>query len=87
MIFGGLILIISSGLLIYNLYKTQIGTESYQAEVEYAEPIHAPDDLPGYLNSFSLWNAIIAVFMLIAFGYPIVQFFLMETFGSGRWGV
>ncbi|PPD33808.1 MAG: cytochrome C oxidase subunit I [Methylomonas sp.] len=87
MMFGGAILLYSSALLLINLYKTQMGTEAYQGEIEYAEPIHAPDDLPEYLNSFKLWNIVIAVFMLIAFGYPILQFFLMETFGSGRWGV
>jgi cytochrome c oxidase subunit 1 len=87
MMFGGAILIYSSALLLINLYKTQIGSEVYQGEIEYAEPIHAPDGLPEYLNSFKLWNIVIAVFMLIAFGYPILQFFLMETFGSGRWGV
>ncbi len=87
MIFGGVILIVSSFLLVYNLYKTQVGTGSYQGEIEYAEPIHAVSGLPNYLNSFGLWNAVIAVFMLVAFAYPILQFFLMETFGSGRWGV
>ena len=87
MIFGGVLLIASSALLIYNLYKTHFSDGSYQGEVEYAEPIHAVTDLPNYLNSFGLWNVVIAVFMLIAFGYPILQFFLMETFGSGRWGV
>ncbi|MGZ4958127.1 MAG: b(o/a)3-type cytochrome-c oxidase subunit 1 [Methylomonas sp.] len=87
MIFGGLILIYSSGLLIYNLYKTQTGSESYRGEVEYAEPIHAVTDLPAYLNGFKIWNIVIAASMLVAFGYPILQFFLMQTFGSGRWGV
>lgn len=87
MIFGGLILLYSSGLLIYNLYKTQTSGETYQGEVEYAEPIHAVTDLPEYLNSFKLWNIVIAGFMLVAFGYPILQFFFMDTFGSGRWGV
>lgn len=87
MIFGGLILLYSSGLLIYNLYKTQTSGESYHGEVEYAEPIHAVTDLPEYLNSFKLWNIVIAGFMLVAFGYPILQFFFMDTFGSGRWGV
>jgi cytochrome c oxidase subunit 1 len=87
MMFGGAILIYSSALLLINLFKTQMGTEVYQGDIEYAEPIHAPDGLPEYLNSFKLWNIVIAVFMLIAFGYPILQFFLMETFGSGRWGV
>jgi cytochrome c oxidase subunit 1 len=89
MIFGGLILIVSAGLLIYNLFKTQVSdtAEPFTGEVEYAEPIHAVTNLPNYLNSFSVWNYIIAIFMFIAFGYPILQFFLMETFGSGRWGV
>ncbi len=88
MIFGGMILIYSAGLLIYNLFKTQTSEgASFVGEVEYAEPIHPVSNLPSYLNSFTLWNAIIAIFMFIAFGYPIVQFFLMETFGSSTWGV
>ena len=87
MIFGGLILIFSAGLLIYNLAKTQLcGTETFKGEVEYAEPIHKASNLPSYLNGFALWNCVIAVFMLIAFGYPIAQFFMMETFGSSTWG-
>jgi len=87
MIFGGLVLIASAGMLIYNLYKTHCSNEVFTGEVEYAEPIHPVKDLPAYLNGFGLWNVIIALFMLIAFGYPILQFFMMETFGSGRWGV
>lgn len=87
MIFGGLVLTASAGMLVYNLYKTHFGSEVFSGEVEYAEPIHPVKDLPAYLNGFGLWNIIIAIFMLIAFGYPILQFFLMETFGSGRWGV
>lgn len=88
MIFGGSILLISAGLLIYNLFKTQTAVnQHYDGNVEYAEPIHPVTQLPAYLNGFGLWNVIIAVFMLIAFGYPILQFFLIETFGSGRWGV
>jgi cytochrome c oxidase subunit 1 len=87
MIFGGLILLVSAGMLIYNLLKTQLSEgASFKGEVEYAEPIHAVVNLPNYLNSFGLWNGVIAVFMLIAFGYPILQFFLMPTFGSSTWG-
>ncbi|MGR8979277.1 MAG: b(o/a)3-type cytochrome-c oxidase subunit 1 [Gammaproteobacteria bacterium] len=87
MIFGGLVLIVSAGLLIYILAKTQLeASETFAGEVEYAEPFHAVTSLPGYLNSFAVWNWVIAVFMLVAFGYPIAQFFLMETFGSSAWG-
>ncbi|WP_150051016.1 MULTISPECIES: b(o/a)3-type cytochrome-c oxidase subunit 1 [Methylomonas] len=87
MIFGGAILLASSALLLYNLYQTQVGSGSFEGEVEYAEPIHPVGALPAYLNGFKLWNIVIAAFMLLAFGYPILQFFFMETFGSGRWGV
>jgi cytochrome c oxidase subunit 1 len=32
--------------------------------------------VPAPLNGFSMWNAVVAVLMLIAYGYPILQFFL-----------
>lgn len=87
MIFGGLILIGSAGLLIYNLVKTQLCvTETYDGDIEYAEPIHPVKALPDYLNSYAMWNWVIAGFMLVAFGYPIAQFFLMKTYGSSPWG-
>ena len=87
MIFGGLILVGSAGLLIYNLVKTQFyAIETYDGEIEYAEPIRPVQALPAYLNSFTVWNWVIAGFMLIAFGYPIAQFFLMKTYGSSPWG-
>jgi cytochrome c oxidase subunit I len=88
MIFGGMILLISAGLFIYNLAKTQLSpsSESFQQTIEYAEPIHAVTSLPEWLNDFKLWNIVIMVLMVISFGYPILQFFFMNTFGSSPWG-
>ncbi|MEQ1530608.1 MAG: cbb3-type cytochrome c oxidase subunit I, partial [Methylococcales bacterium] len=88
MIFGGLVLLCSACLFIYNLAKTQLapGTEIFTEQVEYAEPIHAVGELPEYLNGFTLWNKVIAVLMAISFGFPILQFFFMDTFGSSAWG-
>ena len=88
MIFGGLILLVSAGLFVYNLVKTQLQTttETIAQTVEYAEPIHPVNSLPEYLNSFGLWNKVIAVLMAISFGWPILQFFFMNTFGSSGWG-
>jgi cytochrome c oxidase subunit 1 len=88
MIFGGLILLGSAGLFVYVLFKTQTQTNvaAFTETVEYAEPIHAVTNLPEYLNSFSLWNKVIAALMLISFGYPILQFFIMKTFESSAWG-
>lgn len=88
MIFGGMILLVSGCLFIYNLVKTQFNpsTESFAVEVEYAEPIHAVTSVPEFLNSLTLWNKVIAVLMLISFGVPILQFFFMDTYGSSGWG-
>jgi len=88
MIFGGLILLGSACLLIYNLAKTQLNpsSEAFDQQVEYAEPLHAVTSLPEYLNGFKLWNKVIAVLMVISFGFPILQFFFMDTFGSSGWG-
>jgi len=88
MILGGMILLGSACLLIYNLVKTQLSPFSgeFTAEVEYAEPIHKVGVLPEYLNGLTFWNKVIAVLMAISFGFPILQFFLMDTFGSSAWG-
>ncbi len=88
MILGGMILLGSACLLIYNLVKTQLSpySETFTEEIEYAEPIHKVGVLPGYLNNLLFWNKVIAVLMAISFGFPILQFFFMNTFGSSAWG-
>ncbi|MEQ1560854.1 MAG: cbb3-type cytochrome c oxidase subunit I [Methyloglobulus sp.] len=88
MIFGGLILLGSACLFIYNLVKTQLApsTETFTEQVEYAETYHPVASVPEYLNDFKLWNRVIAVLMAISFGVPILQFFFMDTFGSPAWG-
>lgn len=88
MILGGLVLLGSACLFFYLLVKTQFSasTETFEGEVEYAEPLHEVKDLPEYLNDFKLWNKVIGVLMLISFGIPILQFFFMDTYGSSGWG-
>ncbi|NOT83653.1 MAG: b(o/a)3-type cytochrome-c oxidase subunit 1 [Methylococcaceae bacterium] len=88
MIFGGLILLGSACLFIYNLVKTQLNpvATDFTQQVEYAEPIHPLTNLPEFLNDLSLWNKVIAVLMAISFGFPILQFFIMDTFESSGWG-
>ncbi len=88
MIFGGLILLGSACLFVYNLVKTQFnpGAEEFSQQIEYAEPIHPVTTLPEYLNDLKLWNRVIAVLMALSFGVPILQFFFMDTFGSPAWG-
>jgi cytochrome c oxidase subunit 1 len=35
--------------------------------------------VPAALNGFGLWNAIVAVLMIAAYGYPIGQFFFLKS--------
>ncbi len=90
MIFGGLVMLGSACLFIYNIAKTQfspVSATDFNQEIEYAEPYHPVQDVPDYLNDFKLWNRVIAVLMAIGFGVPILQFFFMDTFGSPAWGL
>lgn len=87
MIVGGLVLLGSAGLLLYNLVKTQWqGAVERDSAVEYAESLHPVVRLPALLNGFSLWNRVILVLMLASFGYPIAQFFLLHTYSPSAWG-
>ena len=75
-------------MFVYNLAKTQFNpsAEVFEGDIEFAEPIHAITSLPEWLNDFKLWNKVIALLMAISFGYPILQFFFMDTSGSSPWG-
>jgi cytochrome c oxidase subunit 1 len=35
--------------------------------------------VPPPLNGFALWNAILLVMMVVAYGYPIGQFFFLQA--------
>ncbi len=88
MIAGGLVLLASACLFVYLLFKTQFSKtdQEYAVEVEYAEPLHAVQSLPEYLNDFKLWNKVIAIYMAVSFAIPILQFFFLDTFESSAWG-
>lgn len=86
MIIGGVILLVSALLLIYNLLMTHGRREEHKAEMEWAVAVYEPLTVPKPLNGFALWNTIIAVWMLVAYGYPVLQFFILDTPGSLPWG-
>ena len=75
---GGIILAASALLFVWNLvtlHRSSAPTAAI-AEVHYAEAVHPPAHLPTSLNGFGLWNILVAVLMLLAYGYPIAQFFI-----------
>ena len=48
-------------------------------ELRYAEAVNPPVAVAPSLNGFGLWNAIVLVLMVLAYGYPIGQFFLLKA--------
>ena len=56
-------------------------------EVEYALPVHPVVAIPKLLNGFAFWNVVILVYIVASYGYPIAQFFILETHGTIPWGV
>lgn len=88
MFIGGAILFVSAIMLVVNLLFSHMNAREAEPEVmEYAEPMHANLNIPKLLNGFGFWTAVIFVYMLASYGYPILQFFLMETNGAFPWSI
>ena len=85
MVVGGVILLVSALMLILNMMRS--GAAVTQPEVEYAEPIHPVMNVPKLLNSFAFWNFIILIYLIASYGYPIAQFFIMDTYGTIPWEI
>jgi cytochrome c oxidase subunit 1 len=72
---GGAVLLISALLLVIALLRSQGGERDRMlAPLSYAVAVHPPVHVAPALNGFALWNAIVLVLMLAAYGYPIGQF-------------
>jgi cytochrome c oxidase subunit I len=77
-VIGGLILLISAILLIVILARSHFGERMVGAPLRYALAVNPPTHVPASLNGFALWNAIVLVLMVVAYGYPVGQFFLLK---------
>jgi cytochrome c oxidase subunit 1 len=88
MVVGGLILLISALMLVWGLLKTHGSMQPVvNPDVVYAEPLHPVVRLPRLMNGFAFWNLILLVYMVASYGYPVLQFFLMETHGTTPWSI
>ena len=76
---GGLILLISAVLLIVILVRSQLGGRKLAEPLRYALAVNPPAHVSASLNGFALWNAIVLVLMLVAYGYPVGQFFILKS--------
>ena len=78
-VIGGFILLASAFLFIFVLICSQIGEAVLPEPLRYALAVNPPVRVPRSLNGFALWNAILLVFMIVTYGYPIAQFFTLKS--------
>jgi len=73
---GGVILLASGLLFVANLVRLHgaAGADFQPAPLRYALALHPPTRVPASLNGFALWNVLVLVLMLAAYGWPIAQF-------------
>jgi cytochrome c oxidase subunit 1 len=85
MILGGLVLLGSAALFVYILFKTQTSSVKTEGEEVGLNPQPEPP-MPYWLNNFKLWNLVILGLMMLSYGYPILQFFILKTYNPSAWG-
>jgi cytochrome c oxidase subunit 1 len=79
---GGLLLLASALLFVRNLAIAQRGPALVLARPLYALAVHPPQRVAAALNGFALWNVLVLVLMLLAYGFPIAQFLLSPSPGA-----
>jgi cytochrome c oxidase subunit I len=79
---GGVVLLASALLLIRNLYVLHRSPTAALARPLYALAVHPPHRVPAALNGFGLWNVLVLVLMLLAYGFPIAQFAITPSPGA-----
>jgi len=85
MILGGLVLLGSAGLFVYILFKTQTEGATEAQPVE-ETPLQSEVAVSLWLNNFVPWNLLILGLMLLSYGWPILQFFVLKTYNPISWG-
>ena len=78
---GGLILLASALLFVWNLleFHRERAVAATELTPVYALAVHLPERVPAALNGFALWNVLVLVLMVAAYGYPIAQFFFIDA--------
>jgi cytochrome c oxidase subunit 1 len=73
-LFGGFVLLASALLFVRNLAVLHRSPLPAPPRPLYALAVHPPHRVPAALNGFGLWNVLVLVLMLLAYGYPLAQF-------------
>jgi cytochrome c oxidase subunit 1 len=77
-VLGGLILLVSAALLIVILVRSHFSEMTMGEPMRYAQAVNPPVRVAPSLNGFALWNGIVLVLMVAAYGFPIGQFFFLR---------
>jgi cytochrome c oxidase subunit 1 len=87
MIVGGLILLLSSLLFVVNLLLSHTMPKvAKPSDNDWAVAVYPPMTVPKPMNGYALWNGIVAVWMVVAYGIPILQLLILDAPGSLAWG-
>ncbi len=75
---GGALLLASAVVFIWNLAGIRADRSAAVAPFAFATAVHQPARVPASLNGFGLWNVLVLVLMIAAYGWPIAQFFVLQ---------
>ena|GEM_PF-4590901 len=70
---GGLILLVSGGLFIYILAKSQFGPATEPQAFRFATAAHPVERVPVALNGFGLWVSLMIGLTVVNYSVPILQ--------------
>jgi cytochrome c oxidase subunit I len=76
---GAFVLLTSALLFVRNLAVLHLGTLPVRVRPLYAIAVNPPQHVPAALNGFGLWNVLLLVLMLLAYGYPVAQFVITPS--------
>jgi cytochrome c oxidase subunit 1 len=79
---GGLILLASALLLVRNLVIVHRSVAAYLPRPLYTIPVHPVRTVPAALNGFGIWNVLVLVLMVVAYGLPIGQYLVAPSPGA-----
>ena len=78
-LFGAFVLLASALLFVRNLAVLHRSHVRAHLQPLYALAVNPPRQVPAALNGFGLWNVLVLVLMLLAYGYPIAQFVITPS--------
>jgi cytochrome c oxidase subunit I len=77
---GAFVVLSSVVLFFYVLIRSTWHPEmEFMPPMRYSLAIHPPTTVPKLLNGFAFWNVLLLAMMLVAYGYPIAQFFFLHN--------